>query len=414
MPVSGYTINVERGRLRSLVTAYAIAALATAVVLDSRSFMVGIVAALGFCWSRTAPPATRPVMRWLPALLPVIAFFSLTFLYKTDSSAGRALIYKIAAGIWQDHFLRGVGWSNFANTYMDYQERYFRAGHYTTAEMLLAGNVRFVFNDYYQWILEGGLMGCLLIAVYVCLVYYVLHLSAHQPTAAAQIATFNMIAISIAALFTHVWELWWVQLTAVGSLGYLLSHTKQLPRGSMKIATTAACLLILYTHFGRYLLHYNAYQKAAEARVLLRQEFYEESATLCAPLYTTLKQEESFLNTWSQALLYTGNYPASERITRELICLHNTYIYQMRLAETLQQQQRYQEAEAALQKAIYMVPNRFLPRFQLFNLYLATAQQQKADSVGDAILQLPVKIPSPVVTSIKEQTRKGISKNIQQ
>jgi O-antigen ligase len=58
-----------------------------------------------------------------------ITLFCLAALFKSDSSAGRLLIYKICIKIFRESFYSGIGLGNFAAVYGKYQAQYFSSFH---------------------------------------------------------------------------------------------------------------------------------------------------------------------------------------------------------------------------------------------------------------------------------------------
>ena len=71
------------------------------------------------------------------------------------------------------------------------------------------------------------------------------------------------------------------------------------------------------------------------------------------------------------------------------------------LAELYYQGGRLKEAEQAYLLSVYMVPNRFKTRYDLFTFYCGTKQKTKAIETGGAIMTLPVKVPSRQVSRIQ-------------
>ena len=106
------------------------------------------------------------------SLLTVIAItLFLSFYIKSDSSLGRLLIYKISFKMFLEHPITGIGWGNFQREYNLYQAAFFKSGNYTQKEFLLADNTFYAFNDYWQLIVETGLVGGL------CLITFIIFLT---------------------------------------------------------------------------------------------------------------------------------------------------------------------------------------------------------------------------------------------
>lgn len=52
------------------------------------------------------------------------------------------------------------------------------------------------------------------------------------------------------------------------------------------------------------------------------------------------------------------------------------------------------------------LPNRFLPKYNLLELYVLQKDTPNVQQTGKRILQMPVKIPSYKVSQIKQNTQK--------
>src|SRR5688572_15034753 len=85
----------------------AIGCLLAAILQESRALATGYAAGLLFYGSLFTKKKWPAYLYWLAILLFVLLILALTFFVKTDSSAGRMLIYKISGNIFRDHFISG-------------------------------------------------------------------------------------------------------------------------------------------------------------------------------------------------------------------------------------------------------------------------------------------------------------------
>jgi hypothetical protein len=113
------------------------------ILTESRAFVFGAVfSTFLFCCFAFSISRKHKIALLLCA---VLAFLGL-FLYKLDSSLGRILIYKVSGQMLKDNGLTGIGFGKFYEQYLYYQAVYFQNGHYTTKELLLAGNTHYAMN----------------------------------------------------------------------------------------------------------------------------------------------------------------------------------------------------------------------------------------------------------------------------
>jgi len=100
------------------------------------------------------------------------AIFFKGYQYKQASANGRLLIWKISKNIIVDSPFFGVGFDNFKAHYMNYQANYFSENK-NSAEIAIAGNSKYAFNEFVQVTVENGIIG---FAVFLFLVYLIFSL----------------------------------------------------------------------------------------------------------------------------------------------------------------------------------------------------------------------------------------------
>jgi O-antigen ligase len=177
-----------------------------AVYNQNRAFTFAFLLAVFIIYIFRNKNPTRFIFFGSSILLTILLL--LTFYFKTDSSEGRLLIYKISWEMFKDNWLFGMGLGCFKQKYLHYQANYFAQNNYTNKELLLADNTYFAFNDYWQFVIETGVIGffILLILLYLLYVFIVKVLNdGNYLIFKLNIFTF-LIAVGIAAFFTHVFE----------------------------------------------------------------------------------------------------------------------------------------------------------------------------------------------------------------
>ncbi len=74
--------------------------------------------------------------------------------------------------------------------------------------------------------------------------------------------------------------------------------------------------------------------------------------------------------------------------------------------------QQYKDAESYLKKAVAMCPVKFMPLYQLTELYLETGRKEEALELAQEIVEKQEKIQSPVINSIKNKMRKLLNEQL--
>ncbi|MEO8405257.1 MAG: O-antigen ligase family protein, partial [Chitinophagaceae bacterium] len=183
--------------------------LITAVVFQSRSFVLGYTVSLAFVllsWKKFRLHKKAAIVTGISFLLLLLF---LIVCIKTDSSRGRMLIYKLSFKILKDNFWSGTGLGKFDITYSNYQAEYFKSGNYSTKELLLADSTKYAFNDYLQFVTETGIMGFVLLLIMVLIIFRLIKNAfkdreVYPPQLI--IAVTQLISIAVAAFFNYVFS----------------------------------------------------------------------------------------------------------------------------------------------------------------------------------------------------------------
>jgi tetratricopeptide (TPR) repeat protein len=390
--------------------------LLVAAFLQSRSFVLGYVISIVFVlasFNQFVISRKQLLLLFIGLLLffPLLAFY-----FKTDSSLGRMFIYKICFKMLGNHFMTGVGWGNFETAYGACQVAYFRSNAYTVKEFLLADNTRYAFNDYLQFIIENGITGvALLIAALILMVRGIKNVFANRTKyqLLLLIATSQVIAIAIAAMFMHVFERWFFQVIFITSLLIIVFYSRlQIPGWAFLSIGLLTLCAVLWFHFGTYITHYNAYKNYNSAKELYSAGFTKESLATYKRLSVALQHDVYFNKDYAIALVGNGEYNVAIAVLKRVIRFNNSAAFYLKLAECYFQTGRYAMAEQAYETAINMVPNRFTGRYYLFDFYKKTGQVQKAIVIAQFISTMPVKIPSAQITQIKSELRLWLQTNM--
>jgi len=379
-----------------------------AVANESRAFFAGyLISGVFIIWTYQKSQPRKICICLMTVLL--LASSTILFFIKHDSSEGRILIYKISYQIWREHFWSGIGWGRFGIVYLSYQSEYFRISHYTPKELLLADNTQYAFNDFSQLVIMtgiGGIIGLMLAcASYVILVFKVLQRSRNL---IIDIVLLQTGCILIAACLTHVFESPTFQVFFLGNILILLAYIFPYRRGYISILFFLSLVGMMLYHYGWTVTHLNAINRFSMAKRLRQAGYLTEAVTELRKLYPEMKPEPEFLAEYAKTLSAYGEYREAAAILNSLITVKAGYGYYDQLGHNLEELHEWKSAEIAYRQATLMVPNRFLPRYHLFLLYLRLHQQSRAKFIGTEILTLPVKIPSPAVQHIKLSVKKAL------
>ena len=345
----------------------------------------------------------------------IVSILALSFFKDPDSSKGRMLIYKISLSIWRDHFITGIGHNKFEAVYNTYQAEYFRSGINSTKELLLADNTFYAFNDYFQFAIEHGITGIItLIAYFLFISALIQYLIKNNKDELKSIIFFTsqLIAISFAALFTHVYDQPIVQcilISIIIILG-LIAYNIKIYRRYALLLLFLVNIAVISINNREQILNSAALKDWEEANQLSEIGAKTASLDFYRKAYLDLHQNHNFLFSYGNTLLELHQFDSALKIYNKTSYLHISNRLLEKIAFCHQSLGNIKEAESFYLRSIFAVPNRFINRYHLFNFYLSTSQLNKALHCGNSILHLPVKIPSDKIDEIREDVSDKLKK----
>lgn len=294
---------------------------------------------------------------------------------------------------------------------MNEQARYF-IEHPESKYAILADNIRHPFNEYFKSIIEYGIIGFSLI---ILMLFFPLFYSRNNNSDILLTIRLSLLAIAICAMFSYPLNYPVVRLLTVVLFAFLLtnSHERVITINNNYLIKS----IILTTSLS--LLSITAFQDMYErewytiANKSLRGETLEMLPKY-KMLYKYLRHNDLFLYNYAAELNVAEHYDESLQIALECNDLWADYDLQMLMADNCLKLQQYDEAESYFKKAGVMCPVKFMPLYQLAELYMETEQTDEARSLAQKIAEKEVKIPSPVISSIKIKMRNFVEKSEQQ
>ncbi|MCE5204770.1 MAG: O-antigen ligase family protein [Porphyromonadaceae bacterium] len=324
------------------------------------------------------------------------------FFMKKDSANGRLLIWKCSAQLISRKPVCGYGSNGFTANYMNEQASYFTK-HSDSKYQMLADNVRHPFNEFLKWMVNYGLAGLFLTLI---LVIIPLSVSWKNNSPEQFFIRLSLLSIGICALFSYPFNYPFVRLMTVALVAFAVAANPQKNsitiNGGLTKAIAALVLLTLLCGTAYQAFHEHEWYKMAYKS--LRGETHR-MLPLYKSLYVHLSHKDLFLYNYAAELNVAGHYDESQQIARECDSLWADYDLQMLMADNCLKLQQYNETESYLKKAAVMCPVKFMPLYQLTELYLKTGRKEEARVLTQKILDKNVKVPSPVINSIKIKMR---------
>ena len=352
------------------------------------------------------------------SLIILLICFSFLFIKKVDSSNGRILIYKVVFNnITPSQLITGVGYGKFKVKYNHYQSNYFSTNPINSSEALLAGNTYFAFNDPFQLLVEIGIIGLIIF------IFLILLLVKRFITDTRSNDLFNnpnllgaylcIFSFLFSSLFSYPFQV--ILILPIFLLAVAIIYNAGLPKTiifsfnskfTFKTITFLSFFAATFLTLFFSLKYFSIYFKVKEAEKLALGGFKKRAATIYAQMYNDIIVAPNIYYPFAVELNKLNE------IDSALIVLNKstTYIYNdfsaILLADLYYKKGQLNYADSFYSDAVFINPKSFRNRYALFTFYLETKQYTKALFWGNSIIELKPKIPSDVVTGIKNKTTK--------
>jgi O-antigen polymerase len=349
----------------------------------------------------------------------ILSFFLLVVVlynFKPSSVDGRVFIYKLSKELISEKPLFGHGYNSFFTVQHQKQIQYFRQNPNDTLNGWLASSVAFAFNDYLQIAIE---FGCLLLIILIILLWrlYTFNIAPKniniENLSLLFICRTALGSILICMLFSYPLENPSICLIFF-TLAALISNfdTKNLIKSTFKRAYIILLAFIGFIASGA-IISYSILTIVYGLNWKQAFKLYSENPTECVHQYghisKFLNRDFSFVQNYSSILLLAGEYEKCARYCEEKSKLCLTTEILETLGQSYEQLKDYQKAEESYKNASYFIPHRFIPKFQLFQLYLKMGNDKMAESMAIEIRNMKIKVFSSEVKNIKTEVNKWLS-----
>jgi len=173
------------------------------------------------------------------------------------------------------------------------------------------------------------------------------------------------------------------------------------------ILITAGAIAVLFFTIQLFIANHrwkNTYQDFQSGESETAVVFYNK-------LYPILKGDPYFLYNYGVVLSMSDQYNQSIAIFEKCkLKLYDNDLLTF-LGNSYKQEGDYLASEQAFLEAIYLVPHKFLSRYQLAGLYIETGQTEDALYWANEIIGEEPKVPSPLIEKMKNDMLKFVTSN---
>ncbi|WPO78559.1 tetratricopeptide repeat protein [Flavobacterium sp. KACC 22761] len=350
-------------------------------------------------------------------IIIVLCLLLVLFNYKSNSSSGRILIYKvIATQLEPNEIITGIGYSKFKVKYNLLQAKYFSDKSIDSSEALLASNTTYMFNDSLQLIIEIGLIGLIILCFLIIKLIILLkrNYNSLEERPILNGAYLSVVCIVISSLFSYPFQITGILLHFLFCIAIIV-HSNPLEKtfkrtilaqkSNLIIAGTAllsSTFSLLF--FG--LESFKFYIKLNEAIKYSNLGFRKKAIQTYHKISNNSIEDSDVLYNYADELSKVN------KIDSALIVLHQSSYYlnndksALLMGNLLEAKRMFSEAEKNYKEAIFMNPKLFINRASLFKFYYETKQYKKAQYWGNSILNMPIKVHSQAIIDVKNETKK--------
>jgi tetratricopeptide (TPR) repeat protein len=376
---------------------------------NGRAGWAGLIVALGFIFFKSLKP-------YLFGWFSIIIFIGLgifLYMYKVDSSSGRLLVYKVSIKIISNNLTTGIGFGKFKAKYNEYQASYFATNDINSKEALLADNTFYAYNDFYQILIEFGLIGFSISLILLWGLYQLVNklLKQYPQNVLIKSSVASIISILVASLFSYPFQILLIIIQFIFCISILLYfYIKGLSKFKNTLVFLMGFCILIFLSFSFFNTQYKL--KAIGTQELSRAGYKTDALNNYKVLSKSYFAEGNYLFEYAREL-YNCN-----KVNEAIIILNATKnsfisseVYKFS-ASINTELKNYTQAEKDYKTAIFMVPNRMTSRKNLLDFYIEQKDTTNAIFWAKSIISMPVKIESNITKSI-QKTTEIILKNLE-
>ena len=326
----------------------------------------------------------------------IISIYGL-YILKKDSADGRILIWNICWDIFCERPFIGHGIYGFQTVYMDYQAAYF-VKHPNSSYMMLADNVIHPFNEWIKIAVNFGIIGLLMITVFVFLLCRnLLQFRGRFASIGLSILVSVIILGTFSYPFHYALVCFLTSLVIVFSFS-LSSYMKVVSSSPFRILLSSFLCVVLIVVLRMMLLDI----KWAEIYRHSLDGQSEKMLSHYASMMPEMKYNPLFLYNYSVELNYSNRYKESQEIAKRCKALYNDYDVQLLIADNYANMVMLFQALSTYRHASNMIPCRLVPLEAMMSLYLNLSDTVHATQIAQEILSKQIKVPSEEVIAIRD------------
>ncbi len=395
----------------------------------SRAAYLGVLSVFGV-WVIIFYQPYIIVKKWLNATWKKVLLYSVTplllisflggiYLLKKDSASGRLLIWKVAIRTIEKKPFFGHGFNTFHATFAKEQSAYFAEQQRPEQEEMLAGSVRWAFNEFLQTASETGFVGMILLVLTILYALWIGFIQKGIKDRFLSVAmACSVLGITVFGCFSYPFYSQPIAMILFVSFAFLAaldnttinigSHARlsSVPFNFTFLCATIITLIFLSTHNRE---REKAYSLWYEADMQYTMGAFSEANASFAEAYPSLRNNGLFLQKYGKSFSMNKQYNEAIQLLQEGEIFYVDEVWFTTIGDAYKGLKKYDQSEHYYKMAANIVPHKFYPLYLLLKLYEEAGQMDKSDAIARTILEKKVKVHSTAIDEIRMEAEKSIT-----
>ena len=374
------------------------------VLTNSRAALLGlVVATIAVLLVKFRIPNKR-LRRTIHIALLILGLLLITglYLYRPKSADGRLLIWKICVKhLIADKPLFGHGMGGFQREYMMAQATYFASGCATEAEILLAADNTFAFNEFIRIACEYGIVGVVLVIFFLFVIIY----RARKGFATIRGAfTISLVCGIVFACFSYPLAVPTLRVVYAMLIIGCMCPMNPMQLGKRKRYVLYACIgVVAIIIAGNRISYYVRYQCMDNALTKLLLSDDRANKSYIKNTIAGWADNERIVSRYAYVLYEKKQYKEAIPMQERSISLFPTAEKVLDLGDAYKDVQAYDKAIECYHIASNMLPAYVTPPYKLFCLYRELDMYACAKEYAERIKNMVPKVENKKTKNIKEE-----------
>jgi O-antigen ligase len=355
-------------------------------------------------------PLVTRFLSILIILIILLLFSKNLYTIKKDSADGRLLIAMVSIEMIEEAPVFGSGISGFMADYLSRQANYFRSQP-DSAFKTFADDVETPFNEYLKILIEQGIIGLLLFAALIYLIFEKELPINTQHYIILTIQRSILLFILIFALFSYPFDKLPFLVLFIFSIASLSQNRRPVYNINLKEKTQLKIPLLILFFFSflismKIAINAHIYSGSCKTWNRALTDFpnnREQSLNILKNLHKILDNNPIFLTTYGKALSLGEHYEEAAAVLEKAVNGRPFSTSYIELGKCYEALEIPEKAFSCWERANFTVPSRFTPLYLTMKLHFKNKNCDSAQKCAEQLLNKKIKIENSEIDYMKKE-----------